>query len=289
MKSTLSRIVSIVAALCLFSVATALQAQNPSNPLDVNGDTSISPFDAVTVFNDLITNGSHSTPPSFHDVNGDGFVTPIDSLRPINYLNANGITPAFPGGGGPVNITAPAHAAHISLVVTDTGGTPISSVSVGQIFQLEVFAQDTRPSPDGVFAAYTDLTYSDSNASLVPSSYFDGPGFVSANVPNTSTSGLVANAGAYMTSLVPPGGAQQFVFALQFVAQAQGLATFSAGPSALAPITDTLLYDLDVAVPTGQIDFSGASLTIVPEPSSIVLGLMGCMALWISRRFFRRG
>lgn len=107
MKSTLSRIVSIVAALCLFSVATALQAQNPSNPLDVNGDTSISPFDAVTVFNDLITNGSHSTPPSFHDVNGDGFVTPIDSLRPINYLNANGITPAFPGGGGPVNITVP--------------------------------------------------------------------------------------------------------------------------------------------------------------------------------------
>ena len=86
-----------------------------------------------------------------------------------------------------------------------------------------------------------------------------------------------------------PGGAQQPVFSLQMVAQATGTVSFSSGPSGLAPITDTLLYGLDVARPTGQIDYSGANLTIVPEPSSIVAALMGCVAVLMSRRLFRRG
>ena len=73
------------------------------------------------------------------------------------------------------------------------------------------------------------------------------------------------------------------------VAQATGTVSFSSGPSGLAPITDTLLYGLDVARPTGQIDYSGANLTIVPEPSSIVAALMGCVAVLMSRRLFRRG
>jgi hypothetical protein len=276
----------LVAALSLF-VAEA-RGQNPNNALDVNNDGFINLLDVITERNDLTTNGSHATSPSFHDVNGDGYVTPIDTLRTINYLNTVGPSVAASGGGGPFNTTVPSHAAHISLVVENLGGSPISSVAVGQTFQIEAFAQDTRPSPLGVYAAYTDLTFSTTHVSLVPASLVYESGFFGVNTPDTTSPGLIANVGAYQGSTSPPGGAQQPLFSLQMVAQAAGAVSFTSGPSSLAPITDTLLYGLDVAVPTGQIDYSGASLTIVPEPSALVLLGLGGLALATAARRGKR-
>ena len=66
--------------------------QNVRNPLDVNGDTFISPIDVLLVISDLNHNGARSlvdpaAGPPFLDVNGDGNVSPIDALHVINYLN----------------------------------------------------------------------------------------------------------------------------------------------------------------------------------------------------------
>jgi len=61
--------------------------QNPVNALDVDGDTFVSPIDAVQVINYLNGSGPDSLPagggrqPPFLDVNGDGFATSIDAVR----------------------------------------------------------------------------------------------------------------------------------------------------------------------------------------------------------------
>ena len=57
---------------------------NSNNPLDVNGDASVSPLDALLVINAINTgtpgNGTHE------DVNADGLATPLDALIIINEL-----------------------------------------------------------------------------------------------------------------------------------------------------------------------------------------------------------
>ncbi len=84
---------------------------NPNNPLDVNGDTSITPLDALLVINDLNLNGSRQlvgvpqaalsgssdggsgssggepmSSPKI-DVNADGWASPLDALLVINELD----------------------------------------------------------------------------------------------------------------------------------------------------------------------------------------------------------
>lgn len=66
---------------------------NPLNPLDVNGDRTVSAFDALLVINRLNSQDPSSAAAQspedtgFQDVNGDGFVTAIDALLVINFLN----------------------------------------------------------------------------------------------------------------------------------------------------------------------------------------------------------
>ncbi len=64
---------------------------NSSKPLDVNGDTFISPLDALLVINhlNLVGFGRLVLPwdGKFLDTNGDDQVSPLDALRVINYLN----------------------------------------------------------------------------------------------------------------------------------------------------------------------------------------------------------
>ena len=73
--------------------------QNLGNPLDANGDGTVSASDALALINELnhpIFIDENSKLPAeapapdapFLDVNGDGFVTPVDVLEIINELNA---------------------------------------------------------------------------------------------------------------------------------------------------------------------------------------------------------
>jgi hypothetical protein len=68
---------------------------NPLEPLDVNGDTQVSPVDALIIINELNTVGARELeppgdengPPPYLDPTGDGFVSPRDALLVINRLN----------------------------------------------------------------------------------------------------------------------------------------------------------------------------------------------------------
>jgi hypothetical protein len=66
---------------------------NPHNPLDVNGDNSVSAADALTVINTINagnTGALSGTPQrgQLVDTNMDGMLSPMDVLGVVNYLNA---------------------------------------------------------------------------------------------------------------------------------------------------------------------------------------------------------
>jgi hypothetical protein len=94
--------------------AGAPEFVNLRSNLDVNADSNITAFDALSVINDLNRAGARSLrdydlavsgalPPSlFVDVNGDGLVTAFDALAIINWLNAHPIS----GGEDTSSLTA---------------------------------------------------------------------------------------------------------------------------------------------------------------------------------------
>ncbi|QDV27340.1 dockerin type I domain-containing protein [Aureliella helgolandensis] len=69
--------------------------QNPTNRLDVNNDSFVSPIDALLIINELnsergggLLTGTDVPFSPFLDVDGDEFVAPIDVLLVINHLNS---------------------------------------------------------------------------------------------------------------------------------------------------------------------------------------------------------
>jgi hypothetical protein len=81
--------------LSVIPFATVNPWHNLLNPLDVDGDTFISPIDAVLVINYLNAGLGGAVPddallgPPFRDVDDDRFVSPIDAVLVINWLNAH--------------------------------------------------------------------------------------------------------------------------------------------------------------------------------------------------------
>ena len=77
--------------------------QNPIDPIDVDGDGSIFPLDALTSINEINARGTGPLPlppvpppdgpPPYYDVDGDGSLLPIDVLAVINHINANLVVP----------------------------------------------------------------------------------------------------------------------------------------------------------------------------------------------------
>ncbi|MEZ6121383.1 MAG: dockerin type I domain-containing protein [Pirellulaceae bacterium] len=75
--------------------------QNPTNAMDVNGDSFVSPIDALQVINFLNSQGAQELPATkdqapFVDTSGDGFVSPIDALLVINFLDSQAKAEAEP-------------------------------------------------------------------------------------------------------------------------------------------------------------------------------------------------
>lgn len=87
---------------------------NTVTPTDVNGDTKISPIDAIFVINELTTRqvsdrttgrlGTSELLSAYLDVNNDGVVSPIDAIRVINAFD--GVTPQQAASSSAVKMSA---------------------------------------------------------------------------------------------------------------------------------------------------------------------------------------
>ena len=173
--------------------------------------------------------------------------------------------------------------ARITVVATDLGGAPLVSVAVGQEFLLQSIVQDIRDPPpqlgSGTFAAYLNASFDAGLAEFSPGASLElSPFFNLVRTGDLTTPGIVSGAGAAMSSLSPPGNAPQPLWNVPLTAIAPGEVSFTPTFDTLTG-HDVLLYLLNEPIPESQIDFIGSTLTIVPEPSTVVIAGTGCSAL----------
>jgi hypothetical protein len=112
--------------------------QNQTNPLDINNDGIVVPFDALLVINELnqpqyrdpITGELPPAPnpvPFFFDVNGDGFASPFDAILIINFLNGQ---------------AAPAAVAVSAMAEGEAPVAPLPAASVDSVFAAALADDD---------------------------------------------------------------------------------------------------------------------------------------------------
>ncbi|HEY2838782.1 MAG TPA: Calx-beta domain-containing protein, partial [Pirellulales bacterium] len=260
--------------------------------LDVNHDGQVTPLDALLIIGDLNQNGARpvsdttisgggasadsasglhslaltaggaaaaSTANSSFDVNDDGYISPMDALLVIKQLN-----------------DVPAQVA-FTMQATDLSGNPITQILQGQQFELRTYVQDVRSNPTtpGVFAAYTDVTFDGSLAS-VQNIYHTAAQDPNPNPPvynyvnqlagDFSTSGLLDEAGGF-AGFVALGPTPQVVFVAQMTATSGGTLTFQADPADVQPAHAVDTFNPAVAVPTDQISYGSTTLQVVNLPS----------------------
>jgi hypothetical protein len=207
--------------------------------------------------------------------------------------------------------TAPAVAdilAGYRIEAENLNGNPISSIAVGQDFQLAVFIHDLRNPParfGGAFAGFLNVAYDPlatipagtttvNHTHLLIHGAVDPGFFTLVPAGDLSTPGHIFGGGAAGTSLSAPGPSEQALWTLTMHAASAGTEHFTSSfdTSSLPPPDgtdsghDTLLYDLNPVVTADQIIFGSTSLAIVPEPSSLILAAIGLLAVgaWNWRR-----
>lgn len=240
-----------------------------------------------------------------YDVNQDGYTTALDALLIVNEVHrqeaAGGIAPAAASLPGEM-LTASAVAAplldldgdglvsladaqlvidaldeetenliRIRLEVTDLDGNAISQIDVGAQFLLKGYVLDLRETGNtGAYAAYADLSW-DETLAAVAAAIDHGPTYVGGIFANSSVPGNIEAIGGISSQFSPQlGPDERLLFTVTMDATAAGELHFAASaPSPLA-IHHSLLFDINDAIPTEQIEYGTASLTILSdEPVSM--------------------
>ncbi|MBI2826467.1 MAG: hypothetical protein HYX69_17455 [Planctomycetia bacterium] len=247
------------------------------SPMDVNRDGGVTPIDALLIISDLnkygarAVGGGSGSASTLNisasdgsgaralnqaaadplDVNIDGMITPLDALMVIHELNQQ--------AGDEVRIR---------LQVTDTGGNPITSIVQGQNFVLQAFVQDVRvgATDPGVGAAYADVTF-DSSLATPSGSIVHGADYPNAPGGDTTTAGVINEAGGLQSAPGPLGANERLLFSVQMLASAAGVVTFTADQADILPQHATLVFEPPSAVPPANIDYGSVSLTISGLPT----------------------
>jgi hypothetical protein len=181
-------------------MAGDLQFHNFVVPTDVNGDSTITPLDALVVINKLNTQGSGPLSGvegpknlnSFVDVDGDNSLSPLDALRVINAIN----------NGEGLGEKAEVKYEFYSVKADGTADTllpdpspdnlqPDATISPGQKVIIRTLMTDLRRDtpPRGVFSAYHDLTYKNADGSAAEKLLFQWGEFNQLDIGGTARSG----------------------------------------------------------------------------------------------------
>ncbi len=145
----------------------------------------------------------------------------------------------------------------------DAGGSPLSSLSVGDDFLLRAYVKDIRGAgAEGVFQAYFDLTYNSGLISPTASIDHTGP-YNHFTSGDTLSSGLINEVGGMDADQVAPSprDAELLLFSVPFQADTSGTLTLT-GNTADRSI---LFFDTVVALPLSRISFVDTSIPIVEQ------------------------
>lgn len=150
----------------------------------------------------------------------------------------------------------------LRLQATDLCGQPIDRVAVGDEFWLEVYVQDLRPVPKGVFAAYLDVSY---DAALVSPGSGENAGLIFGTTyvngkSGEFSAGVIDEAGAF-AGIDQTHGNEYLVFAVPLTATAAGVADFADSAADLIG-HDVLVYGSDYPVPWEEVRVLGAQVIV---------------------------
>lgn len=177
-----------------------------------------------------------------------------------------------------VQVGTPTRDVNFRLATTDLNNNPITQISAGSNFKLQVFVQDLRTSDGdgdtiderGIFAAYMDLLF---NSTLVgpvvsTSNVFGfevsfGSSYVNGLSGNVNTPNVIDELGAFQGGTVPLGPTERLLATVTFQAKTAGTAVFNANPADVLPLHDTLLFEPTDPVTVPRINLGTASLSII--------------------------
>ena len=196
-------------------------------------------------------------------ISGDGgslIYTPaadFDGTETFTYTISDGN-----GGTDTATVTVDVNAlVGFRLEITDVNGNAISSTRVGDDILLNVYVEDLRDDPSGVFSGYLDILYS---ANLVtangPISY-EGSVYQTGQSGDTGVPGIIDEAGA-TDGNTPLGGGEFFLFSVPLVAQNEGIATFDGSPADNLPLHEVTVYGVSNVVDADLIRFGSTSIDI---------------------------
>ena len=151
--------------------------QNPNNPLDVDNNGEINPLDYLIVINLLNSKGASTSvvglpgPPSYFDVDGDDLVTPLDALKVADHLrNA-------PSSSSPPVLAKITYGFFAkdgrNLDPNPSDDRSEAIVGLGEQFIVRTFVRDMRLDPKGVFSAYSDFNYTNSDGTSAAKMVFE--------------------------------------------------------------------------------------------------------------------
>lgn len=149
------------------------------------------------------------------------------------------------------------------LLTTDRTGRPITAVNEGDDFLLKVVVDDARANPQGVFAAYVDIAFPPQLARMTGPVEFTGA-YTNGITSDTQTPGLIDEAGAFATRLLPQGDGQYLLFQVPMKALHVGKPVFQSGPADLVPDHQSLLFGDNLPLHPNQIGFGQVQLEIRP-------------------------
>lgn len=148
-----------------------------------------------------------------------------------------------------------------NLQTTDTNGAPITTINVGQTFQLRATVEDLRliDDRDGVFAAYEDVGF-DGNiatATAITHSSIYGQGS-----SGTLSTGLIDEIGSFAPSIAPLGPNPQLLYTVTLTANRSGTLTFTGNAPDVLPQHEAGIYGRDAKVPTDEVEYGLTTLTV---------------------------
>ncbi len=168
--------------------------------------------------------------------------------------------------------------------VTDLGGTEISSIAMGQQFKLQTIATDIRNPPRtnpfhrGVNSAGVDISYDSFLSSLDTTQSIEYGAFFNLFQVAQLEPGRI-QAFAASAEFRGPGNDPQFLFSVVLTAERPGLQAFT--PTLLSwPDTPNGIYTDDIPLPLERIEFVGASVLILPEPSAFAPAAIAIASLF---------
>ncbi|MFO7902335.1 MAG: Ig-like domain-containing protein [Pirellulaceae bacterium] len=145
---------------------------------------------------------------------------------------------------------------------TDDGGTPLSSIAVGDEFNLRVYVEDVSPDPHGVFSAFIDLMY-DETLVAVEGALEYGSDYPNSPDGDLATPGLIDEVGA-LAGIDELGGGEFLLFGLPMQAIHAGTAVFESEAADELPAHELLTFGGGFDIEPEQVTYGSTSLTINP-------------------------